>query len=159
MYRMQESAHSGNLRLVLKAAVIVAAVFVVDQVSKQLAFVPEYVGSVDVIPGIFGFTHHQNFGIVANVPIPRWIIIFATVLILALIIRLLVQAIRSNGLIRTIAFSLIVAGAFGNLYDRIVIGYVRDWILLFDRSVINIADIAICAGIVMLLGKGRGIRD
>lgn len=159
MYRMQESAHPGNLRLALKAAVIMAAVFIVDQYSKASAFGSERLSQMNVIPKLFGFMHHRNFGIVANVPVPRWVIIMTTCLIIGLIISLLRRSIRSGVLLHVVGYALVLAGAVGNLYDRIAFGYVRDWILLFDLSIINIADIAICVGILMLLGRGRGIRD
>lgn len=159
MYRMQESAYAGNLRLALKAAVVITVVFVVDQYSKVLAFGSESLANKSIVSGVFGFTHHQNFGIVANLPVPRWAIVVATCLILALVGRLLAHSIRSASLIKVLAYSLIIAGALGNLYDRTALGYVRDWILLFELSIINIADIAICGGILMLMGRGLGKRD
>lgn len=46
---------------------------------------------------------------------------------------------------------LVLSGALGNLFDRILFGGVRDWIPLFSFSIINIADIAIGIGIAGLM--------
>lgn len=135
-----------------------AAVFVADQYLKIMAFASERMSNMTIIPWLFGFMHHENHGIVANIPIPQWLIIGATIVILALITYLTFKSIQSRLWLRVIAYSMIAGGALGNLYDRLAFGYVRDWILLFDRSVINLADIAICVGILLLLKKGLGIR-
>lgn len=51
----------------------------------------------------------------------------------------------------TLTVMLVLSGALGNVYDRVLFGGVRDWIPLFSFSMINIADIAIFAGVVGLL--------
>jgi len=54
-----------------------------------------------------------------------------------------------------IALGLILGGAVGNLYDRVMLGYVVDFISLHYQGqrwpAFNIADSAICVGAVMLL--------
>lgn len=53
-----------------------------------------------------------------------------------------------------VALSLILAGALGNLYDRLRYGYVIDFIEVYFRSFrwpsFNIADSAITAGVALL---------
>lgn len=49
-----------------------------------------------------------------------------------------------------IAFSLILGGAMGNLFDRIVYGYVVDFIDFRIWPVFNVADSAITIGAVMI---------
>jgi lipoprotein signal peptidase len=41
-----------------------------------------------------------------------------------------------------------LGGALGNIYDRMVYGYVFDWILLFESSIVNVADMAVIVGVV-----------
>lgn len=57
-----------------------------------------------------------------------------------------------------LALSLLIGGAFGNLYDRIVYGYVIDFLDAFygvyHWPVFNVADSAICAGAAWLLLDG-----
>ncbi len=54
-----------------------------------------------------------------------------------------------------IAIALIIGGALGNLYDRITLGYVVDFLLFYVKTwawpAFNIADSAICIGAAMLV--------
>ena len=60
-------------------------------------------------------------------------------------------------LFEKILFSLVLAGAFGNFYDRLVYSAVPDFIDLHYKSfhwfTFNMADIFITLGIIMLLIK------
>ena len=53
------------------------------------------------------------------------------------------------------ALALLVGGAFGNFYDRVLYGYVVDFIDAYYGAyhwpVFNVADSAICIGAVLLL--------
>lgn len=49
-----------------------------------------------------------------------------------------------------LAWILILAGAFSNIGERIVFGYVRDWIYIYN-GIFNLADFYIIAGIILLL--------
>tara|TARA_B100001248_G_scaffold50861_1_gene32948 strand:- start:2381 stop:2851 length:471 start_codon:yes stop_codon:yes gene_type:complete len=54
-----------------------------------------------------------------------------------------------------IAFSFVIGGALGNLNDRIIYGYVIDFIELYYNTfywpIFNIADVAISIGVILLL--------
>ena len=63
-------------------------------------------------------------------------------------------------------YSLILGGAIGNLYDRIVYGYVIDfldfYIFKYDYPVFNVADIAIVIGTLLLviaIFKGEDLKE
>ncbi|NQT86343.1 signal peptidase II [bacterium] len=52
-----------------------------------------------------------------------------------------------------VALGLVVAGALGNLYDRIVFGHVRDFIYveIINYPAFNVADMCICTAAGMLI--------
>ena len=63
----------------------------------------------------------------------------------------------------TLAFSLLFGGIVGNLLDRILYGYVRDflsiYIFKYSFPVFNIADIGICIGIFLFYKKQNAIEN
>ncbi|MDR2876067.1 MAG: signal peptidase II [Methylobacillus sp.] len=56
------------------------------------------------------------------------------------------------------ALSLVLGGALGNLYDRLTLGYVVDFLFFHYQGwswpAFNVADSAICVGVVLLLWDG-----
>jgi len=62
-----------------------------------------------------------------------------------------------------VGLALVLGGALGNLYDRLVYGFVVDFFdLSFFPAVFNVADSAITAGAILLatgLNSGHGIGD
>lgn len=104
-----------------------------------------------LVPGFLSLTDHQNYGLIGNFPLPRYLIVLLTLAALVLVVKALVAARRQKDKAGMAGLSLILAGALGNLTDRLVHGYVYDWILLFNTSVINLADIMITAGIIIFI--------
>jgi signal peptidase II len=70
-------------------------------------------------------------------------------------IILWMRRIDRTHLLKLISLSMILAGAIGNLIDRLVLGYVIDFIDLhyqtFYWPVFNVADILISLGVVLLI--------
>lgn len=81
----------------------------------------------------------------------RWFFIIFTFFIILIITFILLFEKDSE----YIAFSLILGGALGNLYDRIILGYVIDFIEIYYKNfswpIFNIADISISLGLILLL--------
>jgi signal peptidase II len=101
--------------------------------------------------GIIDTVVHENHGIVANLPVPIPVIIATTIVILLIIIAAWIVAFRERRLAQAVALGLIIGAAASNLMDRILFGYVYDWILLFGRSAVNAADIVIVIGAILYL--------
>ena len=154
---------------------IAAAVFALDRVSKGI--IKARVNAFDthvVIPGFFNIVHAENpgvaFGLLAD-STGAWRAIFliglsATVMIF--ITTMLWKPGRSSAdnLTRT-GLALVLGGAIGNLFDRVVNGTVTDFIEVYLGShyfpAFNVADsaISIGAGLLLLdmwLGRSRKLE-
>lgn len=142
---------------------IAAIIFVLDRWTKWL--VAQKIALFDattVIPGFFKITHLRNrgaaFSLFANAP-DAWriamLVVFSTV---ALIVVIYLLAKSSTHLsLQGAALSLVLGGAVGNLWDRVVHGWVTDFLLVYYKRwewpAFNVADSAICVGAVLLIAE------
>ena len=83
----------------------------------------------------------------------RWLIVFFSILIL-IFLYFYMKKFKENKR-NIIAFSLIFGGLLGNLIDRIIYGYVVDYLrfIIFDYNfpIFNLADICITIGVILLI--------
>lgn len=120
---------------------------VIDLVLKYAVRL-DWIAIADFIPGFLAITKHQNHGLIGNTPIPYPIIILLTLAALGVLFYGMKTSYKQNRFFELLALSYVAGGALGNFIDRIVNGYVFDWILLFNTSIINVADAAITLGII-----------
>lgn len=133
--------------------IIAALSIVVDQVIKIFVINNlQPIKSVTVIDNLLTFTYVENkgmaFGMLAN---QRWIFIALTsIVILALVIA--VFNLKNQSRLFYISAALLIGGGIGNLIDRILYGYVVDYIALsFFPPVCNFADYCVTAGVIIFL--------
>lgn len=136
-------------------------VLFLDQLIKYLVegAVPLY-ESIPVISGFFSITHVKNtgaaFGLFAGGISPFRTLFFGAITIGALIVIFLIfRRIREERILVPLSLAMIMAGAVGNLVDRIRWGYVTDFLDFYWREyhwpAFNIADSAITVGVFLLL--------
>jgi len=118
-------------------------------------------GAIPVIPRVLRITHWTNdgaaFSLFANTASPnavRWgLICFSS--LMALIILFLLVRLGDRFTLTTIGLALILAGALGNVHDRIAYGSVVDFIEVHIFSYhwpdFNIADSSVVTGACLLL--------
>ena len=142
------------------------AVLVLDQWSKWL--VELHLGdhaSIEVIPGLLNFTHVKNTGVAFGLFATRGNAV-GTVILTALGIGALIFVgyyfrITPHGDRPLLAaLALILGGAVGNLFDRVLRGAVTDFVDFYFGTyhwhTFNVADSAITIGIgLMILGAFR----
>jgi signal peptidase II len=135
--------------------IAVVTIFVVDFVTKRwvLASQSRLLEGIDVIDGIIGFTYVRNpgaaFGMLPNA---RWIL--TVVSILAVVGLSWLVSRRSTHGLKRLASTLILAGAAGNLVDRLFYeGLVVDFLefRFFEFPVFNVADMGVSIGAVVLV--------
>jgi len=86
----------------------------------------------------------------------NYIILFIIILVIAFITRLFLTQFNKLKKNEVIAYSLIIGGAVGNMIDRIMHGYVLDFIFIHYNSfyfpaIFNLADVSISLGVFFLL--------
>lgn len=133
-----------------------------DQLTKQIVMHRFHLNeSLEVIAGYFNLTYVHNpgaaFGILARADSGFRIPFFIAVPILALgVIGYLFHKINDKDRLMATALSLVIGGAFGNLIDRATYNYVIDfldfhWRYQIHFPTFNVADIAICVGVGLLI--------
>jgi len=131
------------------------ALFIVmlDQLTKFLITSRlSFAESIPVIKNFFHFTLIKNFGIgfgLANTPAARWILVITTIVIILGILYYYKKIPQKP--LPIISTSLILGGAIGNLIDRILFGFVIDFLDFQFWPAFNIADSAITIGVIGLI--------
>ncbi|MBB1517923.1 signal peptidase II [Aquipseudomonas guryensis] len=135
-------------------------VFVLDQGSKQIVLqVLEYAQRVTVIDGYFDWVHVYNRGaafsfLAGESGWQRWF--FAAIALgVSAVLVVWLKRLKADETWLAIALAMVLGGALGNLYDRVVLGHVVDFILVHWQNqyyfpAFNLADSAITVGAVML---------
>ena len=127
-----------------------ALVLLLDQLTKYLVIQLLSPGFSFPFHGFFRFTHVHNsgsaFGILQGLNTPLIFVSFIGVIILVLIYR---SQPHPSNLLR-FSLALLLGGAFGNLVDRMRLGYVTDFIDIGPWPVFNLADASIITGLVIL---------
>lgn len=95
--------------------------------------------------------YSENPGIAWSLPIPPIIIYPLNLALIGLLIYYAFTAFDLKKYQSILFFSLILGGAIGNLTDRIINGYVTDFIDIGFWPIFNLADCFISAGIFLLI--------
>ncbi len=130
---------------------IVISIYVLDQWSKFFALDRmSFFESIPVIENIFHITLIQNYGAAFGIfPHMRVFFIVITLVIVLLILAFLRHVPRGLGFLR-LGLALQLAGALGNMTDRVRLGYVIDFLDFRIWPVFNVADMAIVVGVFFL---------
>lgn len=139
-----------------------------DDPSRIMALVPDH-EAVHAVPGLLDFRLVLNAGAVFGTGQGRrWMFIGFTSVILVIAAYAFFRWTRANEKWTHFALAMVIAGGLGNLYDRVVLGCVRDFIhplpgvrfpqwFLGGREVwpyvSNVADALLLVGIAILTVK------
>lgn len=116
-----------------------------DQFTKYLAITYIQGNTITLIEGVFQFRYLENrgaaFGMLTN---QQWFFLIITLLTLCIVTFVYVKLPRNKHFTPLrICMITLVAGAIGNMIDRIRYGYVVDFLYfqLIDFPIFNVADI------------------
>ncbi len=131
---------------------LVISIIVLDQIIKYVISANMFVGeSIPVIPQILHLTYILNagaaFGILAN---QRYFFIAIAAILVIIAIYFYPQIQRLSRTFQ-IAIAMLLAGAIGNMIDRIATGKVVDYIDIRIWPIFNLADVAIVLGCIVII--------
>lgn len=153
---MPESSRFGHLPWLLLSVLIL----VVDRVTKDF-----FEGSlnmyqrIQVIPDYFDWTLAYNTGAAFSFLADadgwqRWF--FAAIaIVVSVVLVVWLKRLKRHETLLAIALAMVLGGALGNLYDRVVLGHVVDFILVHWQNrwyfpAFNLADTFITIGAILL---------
>ena len=132
-------------------------IIVLDQISKQMVDRSlELYESINVIP-FFNLTLAYNEGAAFSFLSDaggwqRWFFLIFTSIISTIVF---VWLKKSESKIESLALSLVLGGAIGNLIDRLLLGHVIDFLDVYYEThhwpTFNVADMAIVGGVMLLV--------
>jgi signal peptidase II len=136
--------------------------------STHAGLIPPHQG-IRVVPGVLSLKLTLNQGAVFGLGAGgRWFFVLVTLIAVVVITMMFWRSPPDRRWLHT-ALALILAGALGNLYDRLVHGVVRDMLYLFPGAtlpfgwewpngsgevypwIFNLADVALVGGVLMIL--------
>lgn len=136
-----------------------ALVIVLDQLSKWLMTSwLDLHQTVPVLPS-FNLTLAHNYGAAFSFLASaggwqRWFFVILAVAV-SLVLIIWLKKLQHHARLEAASLALILGGAIGNVIDRLIYGYVVDFLDVYYGSyhwpAFNIADSAICVGAVLLI--------
>ncbi len=156
----------GRRRYLVCYLLLAAFILIVDQLTKQIIFRSMALHDANAITDFFSIVHVHNygaaFGFLNNAS--GWqTVFFGVVAFVAsiVIIRWLSQIVGKQRQL-SFALALILGGALGNLMDRILFGFVIDFLSFHygtsEFPAFNVADSAIWVGAFLLLFDAFRLR-
>ena len=130
--------------------------FIIDMVSKLvISNLMDVYDSVIIIKNFFNITYVRNTGAAWSVFSGEILGIIIVSLIIILLIVYYIWKNKPKIWIEKLGYAMILGGACGNLFDRIIYGYVIDFldfnIFGYEYPIFNIADSFIFVGVIILI--------
>ncbi|WP_455682113.1 signal peptidase II [Thomasclavelia sp.] len=127
-----------------------------DQFTKHLVSSSMQLGqSQEIIDNLFYFTYAHNTGVAWGMLAGHLWLFIIVALVSAVLMIVFFKRTRKEEVLTRFGLVLTFAGMIGNLIDRMVLGYVRDFIdviiLNYNFPIFNIADMAVVIGVALII--------
>jgi len=140
----------------MKKIIKLSSIFlVIDIVVKLLVKSRMYLNqSIRIINNFFYITYVKNTGAAWSILSGKQLFLILVSLLVIIVLFIYLYKKKTYTKLEVIGYSLLISGAVGNLIDRVVYGYVIDYlnfyIFNYNFPVFNIADTCIVIGIMIL---------
>jgi signal peptidase II len=131
-------------------------VILLDQITKWLIVSRmEYGESIQIIDNILYITSHRNRGAAWGILQGQMWLFYVITLIVIVGIIIYIQKAAKNKWLMGLSLGLMLGGAIGNFIDRVVrkevVDFIHTFIFGYNFPVFNIADSALCIGVILLM--------
>lgn len=130
---------------------LVFLIIIIDQITKFLVETNLINTKVPVIENIFYLTYLQNTGGAWGLLENNKMIFIIVIPIVLIAIFIYLFKCKNISKLESLGFCIVIGGAIGNYIDRLVRGYVVDFIDLVVWPVFNIADVAVVVGVGLII--------
>lgn len=111
--------------------------------------------SQEIINNLFYFTYAHNTGVAWGMLAGHLWLFIIVALVSAVLMIIFFKRTKKEEILTRFGLVLTFAGMIGNLIDRMVLGYVRDFIdvIIFNYNfpIFNIADMAVVIGVALII--------
>lgn len=136
-------------KILLKIGVASVFLVILDQILKWTAQM-YWQKPIFLLSGI-SLRYDQNTGIAWSIPLPHLILLILNLVLIVILPFFIVHYFDLRLPKSQIIMSMIMAGALGNLIDRLFRGYVIDYISVGSFPVFNLADSLLTISIFLIL--------
>lgn len=132
---------------------LIILIIIIDQIIKQFVYLNN--SDINLINNILKFKYVENSGIAFGISSNLLGVIISDIIVLGILLRYMIVQFEQMNKITKFSISIILAGGFSNLIDRIIRGKVVDYIdisqIISRFPVLNLADICIVVGFVIFV--------
>ncbi|MCK5416354.1 signal peptidase II [Candidatus Parcubacteria bacterium] len=121
---------------------------VIDRLLKSIAIVDK--SEFSIIGDWIGFRFVENYNIAFSLPLGGLFLNILVVIILLCLIIFAIDLSIKKQTVKLFLISNVILGAASNLYDRFRYGFVIDYLDVKYFTVLNVADIMISVGLIIL---------
>lgn len=136
-------------------AIMIIAMVALDRWSKIWA--QDVLMKIDTMPlinNVFHLTYVENTGAAFSILRGKVeiLIFFTGVVLIGLFVLLMMSIRKKESKVLLLSLAMVIGGAIGNMYDRILLGYVVDYFdfRLINFAVFNVADVFVVCGSVLM---------
>ena len=143
--------------------IFITLIFYLDRFTKQ-KILQKYNDDIFYVNDYINFDLIWNTGIGFGLLSTNSLLVYNSVtLLIGIVILLLAYILAISEKVDKLIYSIIVGGALGNFYDRVIFNAVPDFIDLhygnFHWFTFNLADIFITIGILIFIIKGNFVKN
>ena len=139
---------------IILVVILVSVLLGIDLLLKYL--VSTYLTTVNIIDNFFSLTYVLNDGAAFSLFASRT---YLLILIALICLFFIIYELKNNldDRVLSIGYSLVLTGLLGNFLDRLIDGYIIDYlsfkIFTYNFPIFNFADILIVVGIIIVMIK------